>query len=40
MHNLAGKDNIYIINKSRAYGFSLGLTGKGYVNGIEEIIKY
>ena len=31
-----GKDNIYIINKSRAYGFSLGLTGKGYVNGIKK----
>ena len=31
-----GKDNIYIINKSRAYGFSLGLTGKGYVDRVKK----
>ena len=32
----SGKNNIYTINKSRAYGFSLGLTGEGYVNSVEK----
>ena len=33
-----GKDDIYLINKSRAYGFSIGLTSEGKISLKENII--
>ena len=32
------KDNIFSINKSRAYGFSLGVTGKGLINNLDKTL--
>ena len=32
------KDNILNINKSRAYGFSLGLTGEGQINNFDKTL--
>ena len=32
------KDNIFNINKSRAYGFSLGLTGEGSINTMDKTL--
>ena len=32
------KDNIFNINKSRAYGFSLGLTGEGFINTMDKTL--
>ena len=34
-----GKDNIFLISKSRAYGFSLGITAEGEIDSIEKNIK-
>jgi hypothetical protein len=34
-----GKNNIYTISKSRAYGFSLGLTGEGYVDSFDKSVQ-
>ena len=33
-----GNNNIFTIKKSRAYGFSLGLTGKGLVNSTNKTV--
>ena len=34
-----GKDNIFLVSKSRAYGFSLGITAEGEINNKEKNIK-
>ena len=34
-----GKDNIFLVSKSRAYGFSLGITAEGEINNKEKKIK-
>ena len=34
-----GKDNIFLVSKSRAYGLSLGITGEGEINNNQKNIK-
>ena len=34
-----GKDNIFLVSKSRAYGFSLGVTAEGEIDNKEKNIK-